>query len=48
MWELPGGKLELREDPADCVVREIREEVITSDPDDIAAIDPTLMLARPT
>jgi 8-oxo-dGTP pyrophosphatase MutT (NUDIX family) len=25
-WELPGGKLELREDPADCVVREIREE----------------------
>jgi 8-oxo-dGTP pyrophosphatase MutT (NUDIX family) len=25
-WELPGGKLELREDPADCMVREIREE----------------------
>ena len=25
-WELPGGKLELREEPADCVVREIREE----------------------
>ena len=25
-WELPGGKLELAEDPADCVVREIREE----------------------
>ena len=25
-WELPGGKLELGEDPADCVVREIREE----------------------
>ena len=25
-WELPGGKLELRENPADCVVREIREE----------------------
>jgi 8-oxo-dGTP pyrophosphatase MutT (NUDIX family) len=25
-WELPGGKLELREDPADCVVREISEE----------------------
>jgi NUDIX domain len=23
-WELPGGKLELREEPADCVVREIR------------------------
>lgn len=26
-WELPGGKLELGEDPADCVVREIHEEV---------------------
>jgi 8-oxo-dGTP pyrophosphatase MutT (NUDIX family) len=25
-WELPGGKLELGEDPADCVVREIGEE----------------------
>lgn len=25
-WELPGGKLELRESPIDCVVREIREE----------------------
>jgi 8-oxo-dGTP pyrophosphatase MutT (NUDIX family) len=25
-WELPGGKLELREDPADCVVREVSEE----------------------
>ena len=25
-WELPGGKLELGEDPADCVVREIAEE----------------------
>jgi len=25
-WELPGGKIELREDPAHCVVREIREE----------------------
>ena len=25
-WELPGGKLELGEDPLDCVVREIREE----------------------
>jgi len=25
-WELPGGKLELCEDPAGCVVREIREE----------------------
>jgi 8-oxo-dGTP pyrophosphatase MutT (NUDIX family) len=26
-WELPGGKLELDEDPADCVAREIEEEV---------------------
>ena len=25
-WELPGGKLELGEDPADCIVREIGEE----------------------
>jgi 8-oxo-dGTP pyrophosphatase MutT (NUDIX family) len=25
-WELPGGKLELNEIPADCVVREIHEE----------------------
>jgi 8-oxo-dGTP pyrophosphatase MutT (NUDIX family) len=25
-WELPGGKLELGEDPADCVAREISEE----------------------
>ena len=25
-WELPGGKLELHENPIDCVVREIREE----------------------
>ena len=25
-WELPGGKLELGEDPARCVQREIREE----------------------
>jgi 8-oxo-dGTP pyrophosphatase MutT (NUDIX family) len=25
-WELPGGKLELGEDPANCVVREIAEE----------------------
>jgi 8-oxo-dGTP pyrophosphatase MutT (NUDIX family) len=25
-WELPGGKLELGEDPGDCVVREIFEE----------------------
>ena len=26
-WELPGGKLELGEDPASCVAREIAEEV---------------------
>jgi ADP-ribose pyrophosphatase YjhB (NUDIX family) len=26
-WELPGGKLDLGEDPSDCVVREIAEEV---------------------
>jgi 8-oxo-dGTP pyrophosphatase MutT (NUDIX family) len=26
-WELPGGKLELGEDPASCVAREISEEV---------------------
>lgn len=26
-WELPGGKLDLGEDPATCVVREIAEEV---------------------
>ena len=26
-WELPGGKLELGEDPASCVAREITEEV---------------------
>jgi ADP-ribose pyrophosphatase YjhB (NUDIX family) len=26
-WELPGGKLELGEDPAVCVTREIAEEV---------------------
>lgn len=25
-WELPGGKLELGEDPRSCVAREIREE----------------------
>jgi 8-oxo-dGTP pyrophosphatase MutT (NUDIX family) len=25
-WELPGGKLEVGEDPLDCVVREIGEE----------------------
>jgi 8-oxo-dGTP pyrophosphatase MutT (NUDIX family) len=26
-WELPGGKLELGEDPTDCLAREIAEEV---------------------
>jgi mutator protein MutT len=26
-WELPGGRLEAGEDPAACVVREIREEL---------------------
>lgn len=26
-WELPGGKLELGEDPRECVVREIGEEI---------------------
>jgi mutator protein MutT len=26
-WELPGGRLEAGEDPAGCVVREIREEL---------------------
>jgi 8-oxo-dGTP pyrophosphatase MutT (NUDIX family) len=25
-WELPGGKLELGEDPPDCVIREVSEE----------------------
>jgi mutator protein MutT len=26
-WELPGGKLELHETPAECVAREVREEL---------------------
>jgi len=27
LWEFPGGKLEPEEDPVDCVIREIREEL---------------------
>jgi 8-oxo-dGTP diphosphatase len=26
-WELPGGKVEAEEDPRDCLVREVREEL---------------------
>jgi 8-oxo-dGTP diphosphatase len=27
LWEFPGGKLEPMEDPRDCVIREVREEL---------------------
>ncbi|NJL98746.1 MAG: A/G-specific adenine glycosylase [Synechococcaceae cyanobacterium SM2_3_2] len=27
LWEFPGGKIELGESPADCVVREVKEEI---------------------
>jgi len=29
-WEFPGGKVEREEDPRDCIVRELREELAIS------------------